>query len=217
MTLYKVGIENIDADKGTLTLSYDKSVSDLANLIISNDGYIELHSKNQITVQQRKAIFGIVSDVANHTGYKKDEMERILKMEYLADSGEDHFSLSNVPKDKATDFIHYLVDFCTKNDFPIRLTTYDKIPKDDYLLHKLFISRKCLVCGKPADIHHIDTVGVGNNRNHIHNSGRHFMALCREHHTQFHKIGINKFNELYHFGNGIIPTDKELREVGLNV
>ena len=62
-----------------------------------------------------------------------------------------------------------------------------------YLLNK-----KCAVCGKHADLHHVDAVGMGNDRNEIHHLGRRVLPLCREHHIECHSIGSKFLMEKYH-------------------
>jgi len=52
----------------------------------------------------------------------------------------------------------------------------------------------CLVCGKPGDPHHLSHIGMGRNRKN--ELREHFTAipLCREHHTEIHDKGKDRFN-----------------------
>ena len=79
------------------------------------------------------------------------------------------------------------------------------------------MTRTCCNCGrKPADIHHVDAVGMGNNRKKINNSGRRFMALCRVCHTKIHTEGFSEFTNK----RLLMPiklSDEDLRRLGLNV
>ena len=51
---------------------------------------------------------------------------------------------------------------------------------------------------KPADIHHVDSIGRGRDRTQYDDSKHKKMALCREHHSEAHNIGVDTFNEKYH-------------------
>jgi len=90
------------------------------------------------------------------------------------------------------------VNFCLENDVPTSrpLQEYaDDLEKYTYaaLLHK-----RCLICGKKADLHHVDQVGLGYNRETKSQLGALVMPLCRAHHTEYHSIGRTAFEERYH-------------------
>ena len=61
-------------------------------------------------------------------------------------------------------------------------------------------NRICVICGKPGDIHHLDAIGMGRNRNKIDDSGYRKICLCRVHHTEAHQVGWNTFTTKYHLG-----------------
>lgn len=52
-------------------------------------------------------------------------------------------------------------------------------------------------------MHHIDAIGMGNDRTETHNVGREVMSLCREHHTEIHTIGKEAFMARYHLEGGV--------------
>jgi len=58
--------------------------------------------------------------------------------------------------------------------------------------------KKCIICGKHADIHHLDAIGMGNNRKGYDDSNSRKIGLCREHHSEAHAIGVLKFQQKYH-------------------
>ena len=64
-----------------------------------------------------------------------------------------------------------------------------------------FIKAKpCLVCGSMGvDAHHLEAVGMGNNRRAETKRDYSCVPLCREHHTEYHRIGVNGFQEKYGF------------------
>lgn len=50
----------------------------------------------------------------------------------------------------------------------------------------------CRVCNKPAEHHHVKTRGSGGG-DEVWN----LMPLCRYHHQEVHKIGLNKFSIMH--------------------
>ena len=178
--------------------------------------YIDIKSNKTITPQQRKTIYGIITDIGKYTGYSKDEMKNIIKVNYVAFSGSNIFSLSNVDRDTANDLIRYCFDLCIKLDIPIRLSTYQSIDKDDYIIKQLLLHRQCIIDGGRADIHHLDTVGMGNNRNKIDNSQKELLPLCRRHHSEYHTIGHDKFMQKYHLTHGVKLNKEELKKLHIH-
>ena len=59
------------------------------------------------------------------------------------------------------------------------------------------LKRICVVCGRRADLHHLDKIGMGNNRNNIDHVGLRVLPLCREHHNEIHMTGDDKFINKY--------------------
>ena len=57
--------------------------------------------------------------------------------------------------------------------------------------------RKCCLCGREGEIHHVDAIGMGNDRRKYDDSGSRIMCLCRTHHTEYHKIGREDFEKKY--------------------
>ena len=57
--------------------------------------------------------------------------------------------------------------------------------------------RKCAVCGRNGEIHHVDAIGMGNNRRKVDDSGYRKICLCREHHTIAHQRGLEVFAKMY--------------------
>ena len=66
--------------------------------------------------------------------------------------------------------------------------------------------KRCAVCGRLGEIHHVDTIGMGNDRRHVDDSEYRKICLCREHHIEVHKIGLNDF-EKKHKVYGIVVKE----------
>lgn len=59
--------------------------------------------------------------------------------------------------------------------------------------------RICCISGRPnADLHHVDKIGMGNDRTKVDHSNYRRMPLAREFHIECHDIGQEAFNDKYH-------------------
>jgi hypothetical protein len=77
------------------------------------------------------------------------------------------------------------------------------------------INKRCCICGKLADLHHVQSVGSQGYRDKINHIGLEALPLCREHHTLLHSMGNKKFMETYHLQ--AVEIDKKIAKVyGLN-
>lgn len=104
--------------------------------------------------------------------------------------------------DEIATLAELILDFIFENDIPFR-EGYEIAPQNqEYYFYKCVMARKCCICGKPADICHIETVGVGRNRRKIDHTKHTFYAGCRKHHSEEHQIGTQNFLNKYQ----IIPT-----------
>ena len=68
--------------------------------------------------------------------------------------------------------------------------------------------KKCCICGKPADLHHVQSVGSQGYRDKINHIGLEALPLCREHHTESHTKGQIEFMKQYHLEP--IKIDKKI-------
>jgi hypothetical protein len=71
------------------------------------------------------------------------------------------------------------------------------------------VNKKCCVCGLKADLHHVDHVGTGRDRDEIIHEGMKVLPLCREHHREAHTNGQKTFEEKWHITDGI-EADKTI-------
>lgn len=60
--------------------------------------------------------------------------------------------------------------------------------------------RKCAICNKPAEVHHVDRIGIGRDREKVVHVGLRAIALCREHHNEAHIREKELFEENYIYG-----------------
>lgn len=163
---------------------------------------IGLEDGRRITPEQRRKAFALVGEIAAYTGYERDEAHLTLKHEFmnkhLDQLQKELFSLSDCDVTTAKEYISYLIDFCLTFDVPTKVPLTELCDDVERYVYACLIHKKCCVCGKKAELHHVDRVGMGNNRNEIVHEGRRCLPLCREHHTEVDHLGDERLCERYH-------------------
>lgn len=175
---------------------------------------ITFFDNRRISPEQRKKIFALFEEISAYTGHFPTEVREILECRFIAQEGIEYFSLSDVNKTIAREFISYLIEFCFTWNIPFKdkgITMADDVSKYLWLCIK---HRKCCVCGKDADRHHVDTVGMGRDRRKVNHSEHRFMALCRKHHQEVDLIGQETFDELNHV-QGVKLSPEDVKEFGI--
>lgn len=114
------------------------------------------------------------------------------------EKGIEYFSLSNCSISTARDFITYLIDFILANDIPLSEKALKRTDDIDRYLWSCIKYKKCCICGRKGEMHHWDAIGMGRNRKLYDDSKHRKIQLCREHHTEAHKIGKDAFEKKYH-------------------
>lgn len=172
---------------------------------------IGLPDGRRITPEQRRKAFALVGEIAAYTGYERDEAHLTLKHEFmnrhLDQLQKELFSLSDCDITTAREYISYLIDFCLTFDVPTKVPLAEMCEDIRRYVYSCLINKKCCVCGKKAELHHVDRVGMGNNRNEIVHEGRECLPLCREHHTEIDHLGDERMCEKYH----VVPVEIDER------
>lgn len=179
-------------------------------------GEFRLFDSRVITAPQRKFINALCRDIARYTGDTIDQVREHRKLEFIHDKGLPYFSTSELAKNcsvsLASQFISYIVDFCLDND--IALTEAPSRYLDDikpYLIKCLWI-RKCVICGKDAEVHHVDAIGMGRNRKKVDHSKHNMMALCWKHHRELHNGGQETFMIRNHVV-GVLMNEEQYKKL----
>lgn len=195
-------IIRMDAD--TARLVKDKHIKDIE---------VRLDDGRSITVNQRKKIYATLNDIAVYLGYLPEELKEVMKYHYITKtgrteylSGDRIFSFADCSVDTARDFINFILCFALENDIPLSDSGVNRTDDIDYYLYACLKSRKCCICGKQGEVHHVDTIGMGNDRRKVDDSGYRKMCLCRTHHTIAHQRGMDAFEKMYKV-YGIIYTE----------
>ena len=197
----------------------------------SVDVIVDIPDGRTISAKQRRKIFVLVHSIADFAyGVRNDrdytECLRQLKLLYITSLADDEavrrmltvrfceisdidvFSLSDVDMTTARNFIDWLVEMCVNYEIPCQDTLLNLCEDIGKYLYNCVANRKCCTCGKKADIHEVETVGMGRNRRKIHHLGQKVQPLCRQHHNEVGDLGQASFDEKYHLQ--AIKLDKTL-------
>lgn len=167
------------------------------------------HKSDAISDVQRKKAYAMIHDIADYEGYPDDIKKISLKEQMRGLTGFKSFSLGNCPKDVATAFIAFLVEYCFYYDIPFRFKDLTNTFDTDRQVFLCLLHKRCTVCGatENIEINHEDAVQNGNNRRHIDHREHRIEALCHFHHFEYHTLGQQSFYNKYHF-HGIKPNNE---------
>lgn len=170
-----------------------------------NDVRLIWYEADHITSDQRAKIFAINREIAEWAAYKPEETRKILTYDFLRQNIEQlqlsSLSLAvsgNCDKGTASLFIEFLINFCLENNVPTKVPLGEYAEDLERYTYAALMHKRCIVCGKAADLHHVDAIGMGYNRKTKAQIGDRIMPLCRLHHTELHSIGEKRFCEQYH-------------------
>lgn len=158
---------------------------------------ITLDDGRRISIEQRKKIYATLRDISDYTGDPPEATKEWMKYGYIERTGSDYFSLSNCSMTTAREFINFLMDVCLQNGIILTESGLKRTDDINAYLIQCIRHKRCCICGRPADIHHVDAIGMGNDRRNFDDSENEIIALCREHHTQAHSLGNIRFMERY--------------------
>ena len=166
--------------------------------------------------KQRRACYALMNEISDYCGMSRDQTKEYMKLKFLADDLQETtdsiFSLSNAPMSLVCAFQRFLVRFILDWDIPCNFPLLNFVDDIADYVYGCLIHKKCCICGARADLHHIDHVGMGRNRNEIVHEGMEVLPLCREHHTEAHTIGQQTFNAKYHIDGGVV-VDKTIARI----
>ena len=167
---------------------------------------IILPDGRRISPEQRRKVYALIGEVAEYVdGIRSagtiESAKKTLKMEFMLSRMEGMerrlFSLSDCDVTTARAFINFLVAFIIENDIPTRVPLIENCEDTVAYVYACLMNKKCAVCGRQADLHHVDVVGMGRDRKEICHIGMSALPLCREHHTEIHSIGQEDFLRRY--------------------
>ncbi len=177
---------------------------------------IQMIDGRPLSSKQRRTCYALIREISEYTGMGLDPTKEYLKIKFLAEdlqqTADQIFSLSNAPMSLVCAFQRFLVRFILDWEIPCSFPLLDFVDDVADYIYACLVSKKCCVCGRPADLHHVDHVGLGRDRADIIHEGMEALPLCRGHHTIDHTIGEKAFMEKYHIPKGII-IDKNICKI----
>ena len=178
--------------------------------------YVDMIDSRPLSDRQRRMCYALVNAIADWSGSGSEEVKEAFKLDFWAervDSLSDKiFSLSNAPMSLVAEFQRFLVAFILTHDVPTKRPLREYVDDIESYTYLCLVRRKCAVCGRRAELHHIDAIGMGNDRTEVRHEGREVMSLCREHHTELHTVGKSEFMTKYHLDGGV-PCDKTIMKI----
>ena len=180
---------------------------------------VQMVDSRPLSGEQRRMVYALLREIADYTGQGMDPTKEIMKIKFLTDDMEQTadkiFSLSNAPMSLVCAFQRYLINFILDWDIPCSFSLLEYADDvGDYIYHCL-MTKKCCICGHATDLHHVDRVGMGRNRNDIIHEGLEVLPLCREHHQEAHTMPDSEFFEKYHIPGGVVMDRTLCRLYGL--
>ena len=99
------------------------------------------------------------------------------------------------------------MNFAIENGIPLSDLGTNRTDDIGKYLYFCIKHKKCCICGKPGEIHHVDAIGMGNDRRKVDDSNHRKMCLCRMHHTIAHKRGMDAFEQMYKVYGIVVKED----------
>lgn len=182
----------------------------------AREAEIRLDDGRSITAAQRRKIYATIRDIADWMGDTPDAVKVFFKWSFCGDEEHEDFSLSDVDRETACEFLSYLIDFCIQNGVPCSDPLWDRCEDVERYVCACIMHRVCCITGKPnAQIHHVDRIGMGRNRDTICQVGMLAVPLDAGIHTMLHyEGGEDEFYKKHH----IVPvplTEKMCRVLRL--
>lgn len=181
--------------------------------------YVDLIDSRPLSDKQRRMCYALTQAIADWTGTSLDYTHSDRKKQFTFDYAEKFpelteklFSLSNASMTLICEYQKYLIELILDFDIPLKFPLINYVDDIQHYTHMCVIHKKCAVCGRRAELHHADAVGMGNDRDKVQHLGREVISLCREHHSEIHTLGKADFMAKYHLNGGVI-ADRTILEI----
>lgn len=214
--IIKGKVVGYDKEKHILKIvaKYD-DVSTLTKLQIK-DCTIQLVDGRKLSGRQRNLCYRLMRDIANFSGESVDEIKNAMKERFAeAENVSPKFSLSDASMTLIRGFQRFLIQFMLDMDIPTSVPLLEFADDVESFIYGCLKTKKCCICGRRADLHHVSRVGMGRNRDEIIHEGMEALPLCREHHIEVDQLGDKEFNAKYHITQGVILDKGLCRLYGL--
>jgi hypothetical protein len=154
------------------------------------------------TLEQIRKAWALMGEIAEYQGQGKDDVYReqstAFSLKHLEILQGELFHLSTATVSTARAFINLLIEIVLEYGIPTKEPLYGLCDDLERYTYACLMNKKCAVCGRKTELHHVQAVGMGRNRHEIDHIGMLCLPLCREHHDEAHLIGNKAFEERYH-------------------
>ena len=169
---------------------------------LSNEVLVYWQDSRARTLEQIRKAWALMGEIAEYQGQGKDDVYReqstAFSLKHLEILQGELFHLSTATVSTARAFINLLIEIILEYGIPTKEPLYGLCDDIERYVYACLMNKKCAVCGKKTELHHVDAVGMGRNRREIDHIGMRCLPLCREHHEEIHLIGERAFDEKYH-------------------
>ena len=184
---------------GIVTILISSSDKKMIERRRGREAEIGIDDGRSISPEQRRKAYATLRDISNHTGYTVEAAKQVMKVEHMLRMRDSKLiSLSNCSMTEAREFINTLLEYSLKEGIIMTESWMQRTDDLDCYFIQCIRYHRCCICGRQADVHHVDTIGMGNNRRYVDDSGKEVAALCREHHTIAHQRGWPRMMSQYH-------------------
>lgn len=177
---------------------------------------VQFIDSRPLSDKQRKMCYALLREIGDYTGMTTERTKEIMKIKFMADdleqTADQIFSLSNAPMSLVCAFQRFLIRFILDWDIPCRFPLLDYVDDIPDYIYSCLIAKKCCITGRPAELHHVDRVGMGRDRTDICHEGMEVLPLTRELHQEAHTMTDQQFFDKYHLPGGIV-LDKTLCKI----
>lgn len=186
-----------------------------------NKATVFLHDGRKHSRDQHGKVFALIGEIAMWAGYRASDSSEVnadMKRDFLLKRFDDlsaaaikSFSMSDGDVTTVSLYISHLIDFILEHNIPTKRPLTEMCEDIQQAVYSALIHKRCIVCGGKAELHHVDRIGMGNNRNQVHHIGRKALPLCRTHHQEIDHRGDRAFCELYHVEP--VEIDKKISQI----
>lgn len=206
-------LDGIVADyrNGVITAKANYDNTERFCRISPGECYIMLKDSRTITAEQRKKTYALLGEISDYMGEMPEYTKRLFKLKFIheqmKDMADDVFSLGSCDVTLARDFITYLIDFIIAHEIPTKVPLAELCEDIQKFVYSCAMKKVCCVCGKKAELHHVDVIGSRYDRDKPIHEGLRTLPLCREHHTEAHNMTEQVFLKKYHLEPIVITKE----------
>lgn len=169
---------------------------------------VQFLDSRPLSDKQRKMCYKLLGEISDYVGMTKERTKEIMKIKFMADdleqTADQIFSLSNAPMSLVCAFQRFLIRFILDWDIPCSFSLLEYVDDVPDYIYACLIAKKCCITGQPAELHHVDRVGMGRDRADICHEGMEALPLSREMHQEAHTMTDQEFFKKYHLPGGIV-------------